>query len=681
MVEVGVETSLREMSPAVLVLHLCLVALAYVFAVLGGSSLAAVFDFVLMFLLVGQSLRLGLLQSLGIRLSSDSMRVNLLIDSLLSIIMTSCFTIAFAGLMLLRWMLPALVSVMLVLDAYGLKRYAKTSHEHHRISLRDVGFRLVRPNMRFILSFLFGVLMAFWLTRYLQWPEAAGADLFVHNGVTRLIAAQGVTLSLFGSYPYVFHSMAAAIVLSSGLDPFPLLAYGIFLVYPVGTVVIHVFFEGFMAGKWKPLLTVFATSFVAEGGALLGLRYTYPSTYVFVSTLLVLGVIRMAPHSRAFLMTITVAVLCLVLSYPAALLTSLPLAVYLWCNERSDKSRKWYGTDTLMILGIIVAAVSFAAYYGLLPLVGLVPSVYELPLGALNIEPSLSLDVAIFTMAYSLPQILLLGCGLASFAWSVRRGSIPHLRDSRDDRFTLLFVTFYLLVFFLPLSYGFRTELYVRPLFFICIVEGALLLVTAASPVGRALRTKLPYLKGMKPETSFRLAVTFLVVLSIVPTAFLMDSAMMYEPRRPNTDEMQAFAWLRQHVPADGYILTDPATGFLMTGFILRNCSTALIESNRLPSPLGDPVLFSLMFSFFNATAGEDYGPYEDILESRGNITFIVVSPRTSDWIAIARSGETGILASYNQTLSESDPSWSKFLAPQYVTVQVFGETRVMVRT
>ncbi len=549
MVEVGVETSLREMSPAVLVLHLCLVALAFGSALLGGSSLAAVFDFMLMFLVVGQSLRLGLIQSVAVRLSSDSMRVNLLIDSLLSIMMTSCFAIVFASLMLLRWMLPALVFVMLVLDAHGLQHYAKISHNRRSISLSETGFQLVRPNLRFILSFLFGVLMAVWLTRYLQWPEAAGADLFVHSGVTRLIAAEGGSFSLFGTYPYVFHCIAAAIVLSSGLDPFPLFGYGIFLVYPIGTVVMHVFFEEFMAGKWKPLLTLFATSFVAEGGALLGLRYTYPSTYVFVSTLLVLSAIRMAPQSRSLLVTVAGAVLCLIVIYPAALLTTLPLTAYMWCNRSPNSTIKHRLANLIIVSGILGGTLVIVVYYALLPLFGIAPLVFQLPFGFLDVTASLSLDVAIFTNAYSLLQILLLACGLASLAWSVCRRNSSHLEEIGDDRFVLLSAMFYLVVFFLPTSYGYRTELYIRPLLSICIVEGAVLVAGTVLTAAKMIHVSTGKVNASRSETAFVLAVLLIVGLSAVPTVARMDIGMMNEPLNISADEIHAFDWLGRHVP------------------------------------------------------------------------------------------------------------------------------------
>ncbi len=664
--------------PRLVVCHLILLISIPVSVIVGLPLMAAALSFFVLFLVTGQSLRIGLLTSYTKENGFSTLKNEIALDVMISVFVSTSVVALLAGTGHLDKAFPALVGVIIVSDVIGLISHHDSWSVLPSSSQLDYG-RFLRLAAPAVICFVIGLAMVIWRTSHFNWPEASGTDLFTHLGVVQRIIHDNGGISPSDDYPYIFHALVATIGVTSGANPFLVLAYGYVLTYPVGVLIVYSFVNSIVGDSGKSLLTAGLYNFVAQGGSLLDIHYVYPAVWAFLATLVVLTNIRNLPRTKFTQISTLSSYFMIIIVYPNILFATGPLIIYFW-SQWAIKSDVASGiAKRICVLGITGGLSLITLYYVLLPLLGFPPGPVDTGVDALAMAPTLDRNVMIILMGYSVLQLMLLLLGLIWLGWRVLHNEVT-LREPADDIFIIMTVTLYLVVFFLPFSFGFRTEMFMRPLNFICIMIGSFCFVQSARKfLPRLIAARFTRTVSLSKGLS-SLLLLMLLLAAVAPTAIKMDYQMTYEPHNPHIDEYLAFEWLGSRVPEGGYVLTDPATGFLMRGFILRNCSTSKIESGRFPYPLKDMNLYDRIFSFFNAIQGEESESYQEIADSCGEVTYIVVSYRTSCWLQLARSGNTGLYSIYAQWTPPSDPSLSKFQTPSYTLVKQFGNTSILVR-
>jgi hypothetical protein len=144
-----------------------------------------------------------------------------------------------------------------------------------------------------------------------------------------------------------------------------------------------------------------------------------------------------------------------------------------------------------------------------------------------------------------------------------------------------------------------------------------------------------------------------------------------------SSDEYQAAAWLVQHTPRGGYVLTDPSTGFVIRGLALLNSSTAFIIRGHTPSPANYPILAELIYHIFYTQNATEIPTDIARLPQRPN--FFVITTRTVSWVAVG-----GVNSTYYAPTSDNIESFAglpKFsssmfsLAASWQTVRIYQLT------
>ena len=370
----------------------------------------------------------------------------------------------------------------------------------------------------------------------------------------------------------------------------------------------------------------------------------------------------------------------LVVTYPSIILTTLPVVLFLWSKWNRSSSDSSNLIKRIMQLGIFGVLVLFVVFYLISPYSDINLDGFVLLIPQLTITNTLFSRVYILIIAYSTMQASLFFIGFFLLFLSTRDSKPSLLITKSDDEFVFWIIMFYLVVFFAPLEFSNRVEMFIRPFIAICIIIGAETLVRGFdhSEFNLVRRRSITYKTKLRNRSFF--FIVMLVLAAVGPTTIAMEYTLRVEPHNPTYDEYNAFNWLSKNVPEGGYVLTDPATGFLMRAFTLRNCSTSFLESGTFPYPLKHESLLNQLFLFFNASKEDDDAPYDKILNMRGSITFVVVSPRTSSWLYEARQGRISLYSPYEQIIPESDPAFSKFTDNGYELVMQFGSLKILVR-
>jgi hypothetical protein len=141
-----------------------------------------------------------------------------------------------------------------------------------------------------------------------------------------------------------------------------------------------------------------------------------------------------------------------------------------------------------------------------------------------------------------------------------------------------------------------------------------------------------------------------------------------------SSDEYQAAAWLVQHTPRDGYVLTDPSTGFVLRGLALLNSSTAFIIRGHTPSPAENYNLAVLIYRIFHTQNATEIPT--DMAQLPQRPDFVVITTRTVSWVAVG-----GVNSTYYAPTSDNIESFAglpKFsssmfsLAASWQTVRIY---------
>ena len=88
---------------------------------------------------------------------------------------------------------------------------------------------------------------------------------------------------------------------------------------------------------------------------------------------------------------------------------------------------------------------------------------------------------------------------------------------------------------------------------------------------------------------------------------------------------------------------------------------------------------YDLIFDYFNSTIETDFKVINRIEKRiKRSIDYIVVSPRSSNWLYEERLGNLGQYVRYEQRVFPSDPSWGKYNQDTYDVVKRFGRVRIL---
>jgi hypothetical protein len=377
--------------------------------------------------------------------------------------------------------------------------------------------------------------------------------------------------------------------------------------------------------------------------------------------------------------------------YFSSLFVSLPLFSYfLW--KRGFLRDFWRMICGLLFGSIIIIGTSLILiYYIIIPAMGL-PSIPDLDWIFISIKPMLESSLLWFVSGYELVKIFFLLIGLSVCILAVFRKKIeihPWV-DNVNFEFLLLVSGTYLIVFFMPLTLGYRTELFVRHLNSLCITLGALFTVLLVSRVFTWIRTrkKTDHESALKiPDSILIFALSMLLLFASIGSGIneirYFDNG---EPTYLEPDEMTILTWLNNNIPKNAYIVTDICTGYLIRGFLLRNASTSFIIKGIAKGVFEYPELTQLISLFLNAASWNSAIQYYNqiianpIIQEVSNHTYLVITQRTSSWIRLMREGriERYLSTSYWRPLNSNDQAWMKFFDEGFQSLKTSGESHII---
>lgn len=642
------------------------------FAIYGFTALSGILFFIMEFFSVGRAIRRAFLKPRGLMAASGNQLLGVVYDVLLSIVATTVIVSVFAAAFVLKFIYLAYITI--IVTCLVLEVVRNREGAIFVISLESMDIRL-RDALPILLCAFWGFVIMFWRLTYVSGPESFGTDQFTHQAIVRIIIENNGSNAILSSYPYIFHAIIASICVMSGIDPYLPFGYGPIIACPIVLVATFIFLKSISRGNLIPLAATIFVPFVNEAGALLGPYYLYPSIYAYAGSFLVMYALRSSWGAGSTSTLILLAYGVIVIAYPSILLVTAFAVFYLWSHGPIYRSSY---SDWSANLFRIAGALAFAAigtYYVIIPSLGLQLDFTDFGIPQLIISDTLSREVALLLIGYSVYQIALLLFGLALLVYThlAKRG--PILRAIFDDRFLVSTILLYLMVYFMPFEYGYRVEMFIRPFMILCMFLG---LTIAANSFSNHSEERGKRRSRDSASPSALLVVFLIVLISAVPTIQRIDTTLRYEPHNPHIDELNAANWLRGIIEENHYILTDPASGLILRAFLARNCSTSFIMSERTRSPVGNLELYGNVFGFLNASSGEEIASYNLIRETTGEVTYILVSPRTTAFLANERAGRNGIYSIYTTYLWNDDPAWDKFNQAQYQLVNQFGELRIL---
>jgi len=644
---------------------------------LGMNWIAAILAFILLFFVVGNSLRAGPLLLLSSGFDTHSKLGGVVFDSLISTLFTSSLTLTLSGLWALRHVGTIIIIVVVVSDLMSFSRMSApdtldSSRDETRWKTQIRGLIPVGTCL------VVGLAVVAWRFAWFTWPESSGTDIFVHLTITEFMVTYGGYNTLFTWYPLGFHTILSSIAIMAGLDPYTILAYGTIVTYPISLTLTYFLCEAVSGSRLKSVMAVALLPFVSATGALLGPHYLLPSTYAYTVAILIILALNSMPRTRAMQSIALLSYGITILVYPYMILGTPPAIAYFW-SRKADSRRVRRTVPVLIALACFAAVLFTLVYYLVIPFIGAELWTIRIGMFSFAFSPTLSREVELFQRAYSPLQIALLFSGLVALAIYSMGLMNQKNHSGFDYKGLLLLTSLYLVAFFLPVTAAYRVDMYNRPFMFLCMVEGAFSIVGMAKHVPARLALWNP-MESNVTTPAVTLAVVALLIMSAYPTAVAINEEMRWEAHSPRLEELQAFEWLRERMPQGGYILTDPTTGFIMNGFVLRNSSCSMITDDGFYTIRKPDYLWQQVYAFLNASSWDDTAIYENISSYMGGVTYIVISPRTSEWVWRQRNNNPIEFADYISRLPMSDPAWSKFFEPRYTLVQQFGNVMVLVK-
>ena len=670
-------------------IHLGVISIWFVFFTWGFVLGAYVTSVLMLFYLVGQAVRKGLLPMFGIIMEPPSIAGSLLLDVLMSFILTTAISVVLSfGFILTQFnTVVVMCSVMLVpviLWAYSwIQAHGWTNPQKADNMIIDKMLLLAVSGV-----LLLGIVFSILRMMLFPWPKVAGTDTFSHLAVINQILYSGGTAHIFGSYPYGYHSVIVTLCHFSRANPLWVINNIHLFLFPFSLLVTLLFLVSITKNTVISVLAVCCTFAVYEHGGLLATYYPYPVAFSFVVVYILYSACFFLKPSKANLVVIIAGYILAIICYPAVILVSAPLLAYLLVTKKFIPSNLsfLYGVS---FGGIIVGAFSLIiTVYGILPYLDIV--LPPIQIGVFTLSMQMDFALLHFTLAYSTLQTLALLAGVFFCAASVAtKKRMDHSGLEKFDYRILSYMGIaYLLVFFVPITFAYRTELFIRPLYSLFIVLGIAAPISVMCrrsdwllKVGCSFRQKNNW-KG----TAFTIFVISLFLLPVCYEKLATQTAyLLYgENRNLEIEELNALLWIQDHTTPGDYILTDMATGFYMRGVVFRNASTSFMLLGQATSPYSHPGLANLIFAFINSTEEKVVSAYEAVqqelvaLHYASSVSYVLISPRTNAWLKYAREGRVSRTAPFMYELSTDDPAWTKFSGSEFVCVFSSGDVRVL---
>lgn len=650
---------------------------------LQASYIAYFSAVLLLFYLVGNSIRLGLCPFVYQNRRSFGCVEAFVLDVLLSLIATSVVVSLLSFSYVLN---PTMIMTSIVLIMVGMAAIAHLVD----VPTENRSMNIIRRReLALSICVLLAVGFTFILVRMAKfpYPKTPGTDSFSHLAAIGSIVYENGTRNLLGAYSYIYHSIVASLSIVSGADTiwsYNALSY---VLYQYSLVITFLFLFSVTKNAALSVLATCCTLAVYEHGGLLAPYYPFPSSFAFVFVFTIFVVSVVLRGKRTMLLLLLMAYIVAVAAYIHLVFATLPLFILLLV--RGDFISRTFEPAAKALFVVITVAVlsTILLLYFLLPLLGYGP--IEFTIWFITIKDTLDVAILQFILGYSIAQVLSLASGLLVVLYLTLKSDqtiLPRL-VGMDSELILLVTLTYLAVFFAPAEGAYRTEMFVRPFFVLLIVVAAYAVFSIAESL---IQQGRPYQfghgrTGKKTATVLVLALILLVPLNCESFSTQVTYILYGEPANPDFSEMDVFRWVSNHTDVGDYVLTDMASGYFMRGLVFRNSSTSFILDGISKSPYIHTDLAELVFRFMNCSEDEVVDVYYDILSNptiqalTDGIAYIVITPRTDSWTYRARTrGLLGRYAPYRHELPTDDPAWTKWYSDKFTIVAESGQAMVL---
>lgn len=686
---VNLEEQISQSKYSFILVHSLFIVLWAISFLSGFSIGACIFALVLLYYILGQAIRKGVLEQLQSSTLTESNSEKLLIDILLGLIGSTTLVTILARLHLINHQVTPilLISIIAVLDGIALIRInGKPSFAY----LQENDSLFINRDFMLSIILLLSIGAVFVFLRFIkfEWPYLAGTDTFSHLAAIQQILYDGGTSNIPGSYSYSFHSIAAAFCVLSVCSPHWLMSTMYLVVYPFSLIISFILLTMVTKNVSVSFIAMCVSMTVYEHGGLLATYYPYPSTFAYVFLYMIYIGFYVVKPSRLGLGLLLFAYLLVATSYPGAIIASLPIMAYL-LSKGGFLSPDFSNLSKYVFIGFLsLESILILIYNVLGPLIGSnMPTITLLP----GVLLTSTWDSAYlhFSLAYSITSAVALTMGiLLAISVSKKPQFFEELGiDNEGLVFASLVSATFLGFFFAPIQDSFRTEMFVRPFFSTMIVVFLFIIMYAATH--NPLKLRLPDFGKRIGRRRKSIIVIALTAILLVPISFeklnVQATYLQFgEPQNPHPDEYDLLLWLENHTIPGSYILTDMSSGFYLRGLIFRNASTSFMIDGIAVSPYNYPNLTNRVFDFLNSTIENVNITYYNLMQDptivqyTNSIQYILVSPRTNTWISRARNDVFSRYAPYRYEMDIDDPAWTKFSDGIFRLVAQKGDARIL---
>ncbi|MBD3405014.1 MAG: hypothetical protein GF411_02625 [Candidatus Lokiarchaeota archaeon] len=638
--------------------------------------------FPLFFIQIGYLFRIAIFDVFLAPNQKRTLAQMMFLDIMLGIIISGSVTILLSILFLLTKVITLLSMGTLFIVLSVSAWFRKKTSDSQPSEFASFGLNLSSTSVRLgLVVILFGLIFSVLRLFLTPWPMISGTDTFSHMAAIQQIIHDNGTIYIVEGYTYIFHIMLATISLTSGAHPLWVMNTVQLFVYPLSLVLSYILLLKITDNASLSFLATICTLTVYEHGGLLATYYPFPSAIAFIFLYMSFVGCFILPRTNTSTGIILLLTAITIVMYVNAIFVAVPLLAYLLVNQGflENPISKFLSK---LIFGIIIlgGGILILLYYFFFPLLQM-PQPEISILSTLRFSNNFENAFLHFSLGYSYLQIIALLIGLVivgvnAYVFTFLRG-----RRFKNFNYDLVFLLSlsYLIVFFAPLQYTHRIEMYFRPFFLLLILLPIYILAT------RSYSLNAPSKIGSK-SAKVLFIITMLLIIPISYEKTITQASFVYygESRSPIYNEMMAFQWVANHTSESDYILTDMATGYMIRGILFRNASTSFSLDGRPKSPHGFPSLAEDIFAFMNSSVDSVEEAYQNVLnnsiirEYTTSISYIVISNRTFNWIEQARNGSLIRSAQYKTEPYESDPSWTKFNSTYFEVVFEIGFVRVL---